>query len=153
MQVRGRDGLDLREHWHAGPEAYLGLATPGFPNLLMSYGPNTGSLTNTVTWLLERQAAYIRQVVEHLAASGGWLDVRREVHDGFNRDLQARLGRTVFTAGCPGWYTTDDGKVTTVWPGSHLAYARATRRFEPTAFIHGAPEPEPVPARATEAVA
>jgi hypothetical protein len=43
----------------------------------------------------------------------------------------------VFTAGCPGWYTTEEGKVTTVFPGSHVEYARLTRTFDPTAFEHG----------------
>jgi cation diffusion facilitator CzcD-associated flavoprotein CzcO len=134
MEITGRDGADLRDRWRDGPEAYLGLATPGFPNLFMSYGPNTGSLTNTVVFMLERQAAYIRQVVEHLGRSPGAFEVRRDVHDEFNAEVQERLGRTVFTAGCPGWYATADGKVTTVWPGSHVSYARATRKFQPEHF-------------------
>jgi cation diffusion facilitator CzcD-associated flavoprotein CzcO len=138
MRITGRGGRDLREEWRDGPEAYLGVATPGFPNLFMSYGPNTGSLTNTVIFMLERQAAYIRQAVEYLADCDiGWLDIDPEIHRAYNEKLQRRLGRTVFTAGCPGWYTTEDGKVTTVFPGSHVEYARLTRRFEPDVFEHG----------------
>jgi cation diffusion facilitator CzcD-associated flavoprotein CzcO len=138
MRVTGRDGRDLREEWRDGPEAYLGVAAPGFPNLFMSYGPNTGSLTNTIIFMLERQAAYIRQAVQWLADSDlAWLDVERDVHVAYNRRLQERLERTVFTAGCPGWYATADGKVTTVFPGSHVEYARLTRRFDPERFAHG----------------
>jgi hypothetical protein len=138
MRITGRGGRDLREAWSDGPEAYLGMTTPGFPNLFMSYGPNTGSLTNTVIFMLERQAAYVRQAVEYLADCDiGWLDVDPEIHRAYNEKLQRRLGRTVFTAGCPGWYTTDDGKVTTVFPGSHVEYARLTRRFDPDVFEHG----------------
>jgi hypothetical protein len=104
----------------------------------MSYGPNTGSLTNTIIFMLERQAAYIRQAVQYLARSeASWLDVDSEAHRSYNENLQRRLAKTVFTAGCPGWYTTEDGKVTTVFPGSHVEYARLTRRFDPTAFEHG----------------
>jgi hypothetical protein len=69
--------------------------------------------------------------------------VRRDVHDGFNRELQDRLQRTVFTAGCPGWYTTDAGKVTQVWAGSHVEYGRRTQHFDPSVYEH-------VPARAPE---
>jgi cation diffusion facilitator CzcD-associated flavoprotein CzcO len=138
MQIVGRDERDLRREWRDGPEAYLGMTAPGFPNLFMSYGPNTGSLTNTIIFMLERQAAYIRQAIEHLTSSRApWIDVRPEVHRSYNQKIQRRLAKTVFTAGCPGWYTTDDGKVTTVFPGSHVEYARLTRRFEPTAFAHG----------------
>jgi len=136
MEITGRDGVDLREHWADGPEAYLGISTPGFPNLFMVYGPNTGSLTNTIIFLLERQAAYIAQAVEHVQRTGCAVDVRPEVHRAFVADLQEKLARTVFTAGCPGWYTTESGRVTTVWPGSHVAYARATRQFDPAAYDH-----------------
>lgn len=134
IRILGRGGIDIRDAWAKGPEAYLGLATPGFPNLFMSYGPNTGSLTNTIIFLLERQAHYARQAVEYLAAHPGALEIKQQVHDEFNRELQERLAKTVFTTGCPGWYTTDEGKVTQVWVGSHVEYARRTNSFDPTAY-------------------
>ncbi|HWF53216.1 MAG TPA: NAD(P)/FAD-dependent oxidoreductase [Solirubrobacteraceae bacterium] len=137
MRVTGRDGAELRARWRDGPEAYLGITAPGFPNLFMSYGPNTGSLTNTIIFLLEQQAGYIGRAVDHLARRGGWIDVRADVHDRYNDRLQQRLARTVFTAGCPGWYTTEAGKVTTVWPGSHVSYARAVRSFDPGDYESG----------------
>jgi cation diffusion facilitator CzcD-associated flavoprotein CzcO len=136
MRITGRGGVDIRDAWRDGPEAYLGLATHGFPNMFMSYGPNTGSLTNTIVYLLERQAAYIRQAVQHVAARGGSIDVREDVHRAFNDDLQQRLGRTVFTEGCPGWYTTAAGKVTQVWSGTHVEYGRRTRAFDPALYDH-----------------
>jgi cation diffusion facilitator CzcD-associated flavoprotein CzcO len=134
IRITGRDGLEIREAWAAGPEAYLGLSTPGFPNLFMSYGPNTGSLTNSIVSMLEYQAGYIRQAAEHVIRSGQALEVRRDVHDAFNAELQDRLAGTVFTTGCPGWYTTADGKVTTVWAGSHVEYRRRTRVFDPSVY-------------------
>jgi cation diffusion facilitator CzcD-associated flavoprotein CzcO len=137
IRVTGRQGRVLHEVWNEGPESYLGMVTPGFPNLFMSYGPNTGSLTNTIIYLLERQAGYMRQAVEHLIARGGWIDVREDLHHAFNEELQERLQRTVFTAGCPGWYTTATGKVTQVWAGSHVEYGRRTRRFDPALYNHG----------------
>jgi len=100
----------------------------------MSYGPNTGSLTNTIISLLEYQAGYIRQAVEHVGRTSRAVEVRSDVHDAFNAELQERLQRTVFTTGCPGWYTTADGKVTTVWAGSHVDYRRRTRVFDPSAY-------------------
>lgn len=141
MRITGRDGRDIRDACREGPEAYLGLSTPGFPNLFMSYGPNTGSLTNTITYLLECQAAYMRQAIEHLGKQDGWIDVRQDVHDGFNDELQRRLQNTVFTTGCPGWYTTDAGKVTQVWAGSHIEYGRRTRHFDPSLYEHRACTP------------
>jgi hypothetical protein len=78
----------------------------------------------------------MRQAIQHVAREGGAIEVRHDVHEAFNAELQRRLGRTVFTAGCPGWYTTDAGKVTQVWAGSHVEYGRRTERFDPTVYEH-----------------
>jgi cation diffusion facilitator CzcD-associated flavoprotein CzcO len=136
MQVIGRGGVDLRMAWKDGPEAYLGMATPGFPNMFMVYGPNTNSLTNTIVYLLERQAAYLRQAVEYITGRPGAMEVRRDVHDEFNAELARRFRRTTFTTGCPGWYTTASGKVTAVWVGSHVEYGRRTRHFDASVYEH-----------------
>jgi cation diffusion facilitator CzcD-associated flavoprotein CzcO len=138
MAVTGRGGVQIREAWEDGPEAYLGMTTPGFPNMFMVYGPNTNSLTNTIVYLLERQADYIRQAVEYLTARGGTIEVRKDVHDEFNAELAKRFERTTFTTGCPGWYTTSSGKVVAVWVGSHVEYGRRTRHFDPGVFERAA---------------
>jgi cation diffusion facilitator CzcD-associated flavoprotein CzcO len=152
IEITGRDGVSIRAAWADGPEAYLGLATPGFPNLFMSYGPNTNSLTNTIVYLLERQASYMRQAIEHLGAVGGTIEVRQEVHDAFNAELQQRLQKTTFTTGCPGWYATESGKVTQVWAGSHVEYGRRTKAFDPVAYEQCTAECQ-APSVASEAVA
>ncbi|WP_433520941.1 hypothetical protein ACQPZ2_26570 [Nocardia pseudovaccinii] len=36
---------------------------------------NTGSLTNTIIFLLEKQARYARLALEHSGRTGAWLDV------------------------------------------------------------------------------
>ncbi len=150
MQITGRGGIDIRDAWSDGPEAYLGLTTPGFPNMFMSYGPNTGSLTNTLVSMVEYQASYMRQAIEYIAANDVTLEIRPEVHADFNREAGERLQKTVFTSGCPGWYTTDSGRVTTVWFGSHLEYRRRTRTFDETIYTRrGRPTPAPSPAPAS----
>ena len=47
IDIRGRDGLRLKDKWADGPRTYLGLATAGFPNLFIITGPGSPSvLTN-----------------------------------------------------------------------------------------------------------
>lgn len=137
IDITGRGGRKLHTEWKSGPEAYMGITVAGYPNLFMIYGPNTGSLTNTIIFLLEKQARYARKAIEHSARTGRWLDVRKSVQDEYNRRLRQRLSHTVFTSGCPGWYHTAEGKVVAVWPGSHIAYARATARVDLTAYETG----------------
>lgn len=137
IEITGRGGRRLHDEWKAGPEAYLGISVNGFPNMFMIYGPNTGSLTNTIIFLLEKQARYARKAIELSAGLDAWLDVRPEVQESFNQQLQQRLSETVFTSGCPGWYHTEEGKVVAVWPGSHIAYARATAEVDLFAYDIG----------------
>jgi cation diffusion facilitator CzcD-associated flavoprotein CzcO len=46
MGIRGRDGLELTEHWSEGPSTFLGLQTRGFPNLFFPGGPHAAAGNN-----------------------------------------------------------------------------------------------------------
>jgi hypothetical protein len=135
IKIVGRDGTDLHAQWRHGAEAYLGISAPNFPNMFMLFGPNTNSITNTVVFLLERQARYIRQALEFKESRQiKWLDVSPDTYRNYHQWLEKNLDRTVFTDNCPGWYTNDEGKVTAMWPASHLTYARMTAKFRPERY-------------------
>ncbi len=144
ITVRGRGGVDLHQQWTGGATAYLGMTVPNFPNFFMLFGPNTNSITNTIVFLLERQAAYIRQALEYKEDAGlAWIEVSTATDQTFQRWLDRKLRRTVFTDNCPGWYTNEHGKVTAMWPASHLTYAKAAKQFKPAEFIWGLREASP----------
>ena len=42
IDVRGVDGVSLKEKWQDGPQTFLGILVDGFPNLLMVMGPHAG---------------------------------------------------------------------------------------------------------------
>ena len=78
IDIRGRDGLTLREAWAAGPTTYLGLQVPGFPNLFTVTGPGSPSvLTNMpvaieqhVEWITGCIALYARERYRALRGAG-----------------------------------------------------------------------------------
>ena len=43
IDIRGVDGLKLRDKWSDGPSTFLGVFVNGFPNFLMPSGPQSGS--------------------------------------------------------------------------------------------------------------
>ncbi|TAL28095.1 MAG: NAD(P)/FAD-dependent oxidoreductase [Phenylobacterium sp.] len=43
IDIRGVDGLTLKEKWAKGARTHLGMASAGFPNLLFLYGPQSPS--------------------------------------------------------------------------------------------------------------
>jgi cation diffusion facilitator CzcD-associated flavoprotein CzcO len=46
MDVRGRDGQTLADHWAEGPRTFLGVQTNGFPNLFFPGGPHAAAGNN-----------------------------------------------------------------------------------------------------------
>lgn len=40
--LKGEDGVELQEHWKqiGGPQSYLGVSVPKFPNYFITLGPN-----------------------------------------------------------------------------------------------------------------
>src|SRR5271163_2518938 len=42
IDIRGVDGVSLKEKWQDGPQTFLGILVDGFPNLLMVMGPHAG---------------------------------------------------------------------------------------------------------------
>ncbi|MBS0473157.1 MAG: NAD(P)/FAD-dependent oxidoreductase [Proteobacteria bacterium] len=43
IDIRGENGISLKEKWQTGAKTHLGVATEGFPNLLFAYGPQSPS--------------------------------------------------------------------------------------------------------------
>lgn len=133
MTITGLEGLDLRrDAWRDGAEAYLGVTVSGFPNLFILYGPNTNLGHNSIVYMLESQTDYVLGAIRHMGIYGrAWVNVRPEVQERYNREVQERLGDTVWEAGCTSWYRTADGKNTNNWPSYTVDYRRRTRFFDP----------------------
>jgi hypothetical protein len=106
------------------------MTVPGFPNLFCVYGPNTNLGAGSIIYMIERQARYIRQAVEQLARPGvSYVDVRPEVEERYDGEVQRRLANSVWTT-CASWYRQDDGRVSTNWPGLVTEYDRRTRKLD-----------------------
>ena len=116
IRVVGRDGVELHDVWRDGASAYLGLGMPGFPNLFCIYGPNTNLGGSSIIGMMEAQAGWIAQVARRIADTDHrTFEVRREVAERYDQEMQSRLGRSVW-ASCDNWYQ-DGGRITTNWPG------------------------------------
>ncbi|MCX6458854.1 MAG: NAD(P)/FAD-dependent oxidoreductase [Actinobacteria bacterium] len=130
------DGISLTARWQGAPNAYLGTVVSGFPNLFLITGPNTGLGHTSMVYIIESQARYIADAVRTMQ-SRGWrtIDVRPEVQEAFNAEVDELMQRTVWTNGsCQSWYQTPDGRVPTLWPGYTFQFRRRTRRFDPASY-------------------
>lgn len=132
MQVAGAAGRDLHTEWKDGAHAYYGISVPGFPNLLMMYGPNTNTGGGSIIYFLEAQARFLGDYVDHLAATRRPLAVREDVEQAFDAEVQEQLSGSVWSA-CSSWYRNANGRITTNWPLLARQY-RAQAKFDPADY-------------------
>ncbi|REJ64716.1 MAG: NAD(P)/FAD-dependent oxidoreductase [Planctomycetota bacterium] len=129
MEIRGRDGDDLRELWSVRPTTYLGMLAAGFPNFFMLYGPNTNLGHNSIIFMIECQVNYLVRCLKQMRATDSrTIEVRPEAVEAFDRELQAHLKPKVWNGYVKNWYTTDRGHIVNNWCRSTFAYWRQTRR-------------------------
>lgn len=130
VEIIGRDGRALRDDWAAGPEAYLGTMTEGYPNLFTLMGPNSGLGHNSMIYMIESQYNFVLDALTQMARRGaGALEVKPEAQAAFNRALQARLARTVWNTGCASWYLSPDGKNRALWPDFTFRFRARTKHL------------------------
>jgi cation diffusion facilitator CzcD-associated flavoprotein CzcO len=95
MGIRGRDGLELTEHWADGPTTFLGLQTRGFPNLFFPGGPHAAAGNNPR--YNGDQVDFVTEVLVHAAALGcDVIEVSAESEARWTRMVEKAAARTTF---------------------------------------------------------
>ena len=109
MDLRGRGGVSIRDEWANGPDSYLGMTIPQFPNLFMILGPN-GPFANLPP-CIETQARWIADAARFIkskdvasfdaraSAQAEWTDVCNELAE---HSLFAKTESWIFGANIPG---------------------------------------------------
>ncbi|KIJ41244.1 hypothetical protein M422DRAFT_780394 [Sphaerobolus stellatus SS14] len=140
VRITGRGGQDLYEYFDSrgGPEAYIGTAVPGFPNIFTILGPNIASGHVSAIFSEEQQILYALQLCKPIfEGKAKSFEVRRDVSENYNVDLQRRLDETVWTS-CHSYYrngSSNSGKVVATFPGSLLRQWYITRKVNWDAFV------------------
>ncbi|MSQ89374.1 MAG: NAD(P)/FAD-dependent oxidoreductase [Betaproteobacteria bacterium] len=67
IDIRGADGLKLKDKWLGGPQTYLGVLVEGFPNMAMLMGPHTalGNIPRSVEYSVDWVTDLICHVRDH----------------------------------------------------------------------------------------
>lgn len=131
FSLLGLDGADLRARWATEARAYLGTTVPGFPNLFIITGPNTGLGHNSMVFMMEAQFEYILDAIRTMRARRlRWVDVREDALSEFVIEMERRAAGTTWRSGCKSWYLNRAGRSVGLWPGYTFEYQRRTRRFD-----------------------
>jgi cation diffusion facilitator CzcD-associated flavoprotein CzcO len=62
IDLRGADGVRLKDRWKSGPQTFLGVMVDGFPNMMMLMGPHTalGNIPRSIEYNVDWVTALIR---------------------------------------------------------------------------------------------
>ncbi len=92
IDIRGVDGVSLKDTWRGGIETLLGIQVGGFPNMLMLVGPHTAlgniprSIEHNVEWiaglLAYMQERGLTRAEPHREAVIAWTDYVKEMAKG-----------------------------------------------------------------------
>jgi cyclohexanone monooxygenase len=104
VDIRGRGGVSLRDKWAAGPRAYLGLATAGFPNLFMITGPGSPSVLSNMIVSIEQHVDWIAGCIRHLRDHQlHVIEPTREAEDAWVEHVNQTASRTLYPSAAS-WY-------------------------------------------------
>jgi hypothetical protein len=73
--------------------------------------------------MIEAQVRYVLRCLQELGARGlAYLDPKPDAAARYDAELQAELGKTIWTGSCKSWYQDARGRVFTLWPHTTLRY-------------------------------
>jgi len=141
MEIRGREGTSLRESWTDDDgRAYLGITTPGFPNLFFLYGPNTNPPGGSYITIAEAQVRYVVESIARLVTDDlSSIECRAEPYEQYNAELDAANDAMVYAMdGVSSYYRNSSGRVVTNSPWPVNEYWARTAQPRPEDFVEKA---------------
>ncbi len=97
IDIRGVDGLALRDEWAAGPRTYLGLMSAGFPNLFMITGPGSPSVLSNMIVSIEQHVDWVTDCIAHLHTRQlSRIEPTQEAQDGWVAHVNEVAHRTLY---------------------------------------------------------
>jgi cyclohexanone monooxygenase len=104
VEIRGRDGVSLRDAWAHGPRTYLGLMVAGFPNLFTINGPGSPSVLSNMVTSAELHVDWIMNALEHLRRTGErTIEASVEAQDRWVENVNLEAEKTLFPRAAS-WY-------------------------------------------------
>jgi cation diffusion facilitator CzcD-associated flavoprotein CzcO len=104
IDIRGKQGVALREKWAAGPRSYLGLLSAGFPNLFTVTGPLSPSVLSNMMISIEQHVEWITDCVTHLRENGlTEIDTTTDVEDAWTAHVAEVAAETLYPQAAS-WY-------------------------------------------------
>ncbi|KAK0436585.1 hypothetical protein EV421DRAFT_1980129 [Armillaria borealis] len=156
-ELRGKDGVDLRDVWAHRPKAYLSVAVAGFPNMfLMGCGPGITYANGSLLPCTEAQADYVVACLSKLQKQDlKTMEIDPDAQDEYNIQRESLMRDLIWVRiffatpcfhdqfsqsdPCASWYKggKPDGEPDALYAGSTLQFMEtlASPRWEDWIFV------------------
>lgn len=116
-KIRNKNGKTMDEVWQGSAKGYLGTVVESCPNAFVMFGPNI-AVSSSALIIIEAQLAYIIDTLKKVRKDEiTSIEIRKEVLDRYNEEVQAALKNTVWsTGGCSSYFIDQNGRNSTLWP-------------------------------------
>ncbi|MEH6944380.1 flavin-containing monooxygenase [Bacillus sp. JJ722] len=105
MDIRGKNGLSLKEKWANGVKTYLGITNSGFPNMFMITGPESPSALSNLPVSIEQHVEWIADCIEHLRKNNvETIEAKVEAEEAWSKHCRELADATLYTK-TDSWYT------------------------------------------------
>ncbi|QTJ70840.1 NAD(P)/FAD-dependent oxidoreductase (plasmid) [Rhodococcus sp. ZPP] len=107
IDIRGRDGVELRSKWEHGPRTQLGIGVDGFPNMFMVGGPQTPFANIPV--VAEGIIEWIGAALQHMHDNGiERMEADPDAVERWRKHLDDIVNATVLVKGKGAWWLGDN---------------------------------------------
>lgn len=141
LNVRGVGGTDLRDVWGPDdPHAYKSAAVPGFPNLFIIYGPNTGlAHGGSAIFMDECGARYVADFIRVMVEDGiRTVEATPEATQAYTRRVDEEHASLVWTSPeLNSYYRNSKGRVTSANPWRLVDYWALVHEADPENYAIG----------------
>jgi cation diffusion facilitator CzcD-associated flavoprotein CzcO len=104
IDIRGANGTALADKWADGVDAYLGIASAGFPNALFSYGPQSPAAFCNGPTSAELQGDAIADLLDYLRANGkSRIESTTSADNAWSEEIAQMLSASLFDQ-ADSWY-------------------------------------------------
>ena len=105
IDIRGVGGRSLKERWERGPDTFFGILVPGFPNMIMPTGPQSGSASTNFPRGIELAVDWVTDLLAHMWASGmRRLEPTEEATQAWTDEVREMYGMMLMRK-AQGWFT------------------------------------------------
>ena len=94
MEIRGKDGLLLKDKWADGPQTMFGLQSAGFPNLFTIVGPHNAAAFCNIPRCIEQNVEWVCDAIAHVRKTGRkTMEARPDAEAAWTEHVNEQVGQ------------------------------------------------------------